>query len=134
MTIREKKEALHHYCAKTKCVGCKLNVGGWDVQFHEMTECLAIENALEKDLNRALKLIGYQVENTWDVENNPYWERITNIAIDQREKGLSEYGHGLEFDDADIMTRLDRIQEELIDALMYIEHLKDGIRKIKEVL
>ena len=61
-------------------------------------------------------------------EKNPYWGRITAIANRQREKGISEYGKGIECDNADIMTRLDRIEEELIDALMYLEHLRDGIR------
>lgn len=57
--------------------------------------------------------------------NNPLWERVNDIAEKQRKKGIEEYGRGLEEDAADISTRLDRIEEELIDALMYIEHLKE---------
>lgn len=63
--------------------------------------------------------------------NNPYWERITVLANRQRSKGLKEYGRGVEDDTADINVRLDRIEEELIDALMYLEHLRDGIKEVK---
>lgn len=57
--------------------------------------------------------------------NDPYWSRITEMAQKQRNKGLEEYGKGIEEDTADVLTRLTRIQEELIDSLYYIEHLKD---------
>lgn len=66
--------------------------------------------------------------------DNPYWDRITAVANRQRSKGLKEYGKGVEDDTADINVRLDRIEEELIDALMYLEHLRDGVNKIKEVV
>ena len=62
---------------------------------------------------------------------NPYWDRITALAERQREKGIKEYGRGVEDDTASINIRLDRIEEELIDALMYIEHLRDGITDIE---
>lgn len=61
--------------------------------------------------------------------SNPYWDRITAVANKQRDKGIAEYGRGIEDDTADINVRLNRIEEELIDALMYIEHLRDGINK-----
>lgn len=66
--------------------------------------------------------------------NNPYWDRITAIANRQRSKGIKEYGRGVEDDTADINVRLDRIAEELIDTLMYLEHLRDGLNRIKEVV
>jgi hypothetical protein len=69
-----------------------------------------------------------------DPVNNPYWDRITAIANRQRAKGVKEYGRGVEDDTADINVRLDRIEEELIDTLMYLEHLRDGINRIKEVV
>ena len=55
---------------------------------------------------------------------NPYWERITAIANRQREKGIAEYGQGLECNPADVVTRLTYLEEELIDALMYCEWIK----------
>ena len=73
-------------------------------------------------------------ENRANEPANPYWERITAIADRQRSKGLKEYGRGVEDDTADINVRLDRIEEELIDTLMYLEHLRDGVNQIKEVV
>ena len=61
---------------------------------------------------------------------NTYWKRISEKAEGQREKGLKEYGRGIENDTAGIETRLDRIEEELIDALMYIEHLRDWLKRV----
>ena len=58
---------------------------------------------------------------------NPYWERITATAERQREKGLREYGQGLEAHPADIVTRLNYLEEELIDALMYCEWIKEKL-------
>ena len=58
---------------------------------------------------------------------NPYWERITATAERQREKGICEYGQGLEANPADIVTRLNYLEEELIDALMYCEWIKEKL-------
>ena len=63
---------------------------------------------------------------------NPCWERITATAERQREKGSAEYGQGLECKHADIVTRLNYLEEELIDALMYIGWAKDYIDHIGE--
>ena len=59
---------------------------------------------------------------------NPLWDAVNEKAKKQRAKGMLEYGKGLEDDNADINTRLDRIEEELIDALMYIEHLREVVK------
>ena len=56
---------------------------------------------------------------------NPYWENIEAIAARQRQKGIDTYGQGLEENQADMVTRLTYLEEELIDALMYIEWAKD---------
>lgn len=61
--------------------------------------------------------------------NNPYWENVTKIANKQREKGISEYGQGLEANKAAVLDRINYIEEELVDALMYLEWLKDGLTK-----
>lgn len=58
---------------------------------------------------------------------NPYWERITATAERQREKGMAEYGQGLEENPADMVTRLTYLEEELIDALMYCEWIKEKL-------
>lgn len=62
--------------------------------------------------------------------NNPYWKNIQAIADRQRQKGIDTYGQGLEENPADMVTRLTYLEEELIDALMYIEWAKDYIAHI----
>ena len=64
--------------------------------------------------------------------NNPYWKNIQAIADRQRKKGIDTYGQGLEENPADMVTRLTYLEEELIDALMYIEWAKDYIAHIGE--
>lgn len=56
--------------------------------------------------------------------NNPYWEKICTLAEKQRAKGLRTYGKGLEDNPLSIEERLTYLEEELIDALMYIEHIR----------
>lgn len=56
---------------------------------------------------------------------NLYWQRISRMNVAQEEKGLAKYGQALE--DNVTLSRTQRIehaQEELIDALKYLEHLK----------
>ena len=62
--------------------------------------------------------------------NNPYWQNIQAIADRQRQKGIDTYGQGLEENPADMVTRLTYLEEELIDALMYIEWAKDYVAHI----
>ena len=62
--------------------------------------------------------------------NNPYWDNIQAIADAQRAKGIRTYGQGQEDNtELDIEATLTYLQEELIDALMYVEHVK---AKLKE--
>lgn len=58
-----------------------------------------------------------------------YWDRITAIYHHQREKGLKKYGLPLEANPANIDTRLRYIEEELVDALMYCEWVRDKLRE-----
>ena len=60
---------------------------------------------------------------------NPYWERITALADKQRAKGMSKYGQGLEVNPADILARINHLQEELIDGLMYCEWIKEWVQE-----
>lgn len=57
-------------------------------------------------------------------ESNPYWDRICALADKQRAKGMATYGQGLEDNPLAMEERLTYLQEELIDGLMYIEHIK----------
>ena len=58
---------------------------------------------------------------------NPYWERICEMADRQRAKGLETYGQGLEKNPAEMVKRIEHLQEELIDGLMYCEWIKEKI-------
>ena len=58
---------------------------------------------------------------------NPYWDRITELANKQREKGIKTYGQGIEDNKLPVEERIRYIEEELIDALMYLEWLKEGL-------
>lgn len=61
---------------------------------------------------------------------NPYWDRITEIADRQRAKGIATYGQGLEqFDAPNAVKRIEYIEEELIDALMYLEWAKEKLKE-----
>lgn len=60
--------------------------------------------------------------------DNPYWENICAIAERQRAKGIAAYGQGIEMNPADVVARIEHLQEELVDALMYCEWIKDAVR------
>lgn len=61
------------------------------------------------------------------IKDNPYWEKITRIAEKQRKKGLATYGMGIEDNPMSLLKRLDYLTEELIDALMYIQWIREAI-------
>lgn len=62
---------------------------------------------------------------------NPYWERVCEMADKQRAKGLETYGQGLEANPADMLKRIEHLQEELIDGLMYCEWIKDKLMEME---
>ena len=51
------------------------------------------------------------------------------MAERQRNKGLSVYGQGLEDNHADVIERINHLQEELIDGLMYCEWIKQWVQE-----
>lgn len=61
------------------------------------------------------------------IANNPYWDRVTEIANRQREKGINTYGQGIEENNMPILKRLTYLEEELVDSLMYLEWIKDNL-------
>lgn len=59
-------------------------------------------------------------------DNMKYWDRINTMQEKQVLKGFLKYGQLLEENKAmDKKERIVYLQEELIDALMYCEHLKE---------
>lgn len=54
-----------------------------------------------------------------------YWMRICDINAKQEAKGVAKYGQSLEANTTlSTEQRIEHAQEELIDALKYLEHLK----------
>lgn len=75
--------------------------------------CTCVESNVEKETAKKI--------------DNPYWERVCTLADRQRNKGIETYGQGIENNILPVLERLTYIEEELIDALMYIEWVKDGL-------
>jgi hypothetical protein len=62
---------------------------------------------------------------------NPYWERICKLSDRQRQKGIDTYGRGLEKNQAAMIKRIEHLEEELIDGLMYCEWIKDRLYELE---
>ena len=57
-----------------------------------------------------------------------YWDNITEIYRKQSEKRLKEYGMTLEENtDIPVADRITILEEELVDALVYLEHLRSKV-------
>ncbi len=117
MTIVQMHDAVQHYCTNEYCSSCKIK----DL-------CHSVHGEFHK--NNAVCVAAYQLLTAnMEVSENPYWERITEMSNRQREKGIKTYGQGLEmFTTPDAIKRIEYIQEELIDGLMYLEWLKEILK------
>lgn len=111
-TPEEIIRALKHCATGTSCTGCPYHPG---------------ENCTVR--TDALNLILSMLEQGKIVPESPkplkYWNLISAINERQEAKGRGKYGQDLE--DNDTMPtdqRIEHIQEELIDALKYLEHFK----------
>ena len=62
-----------------------------------------------------------------------YWQNICEMQKRQTEKGIRTYGQTLEQNTSlDEVKRLEYLEEELIDALMYIEHIKAHLPEMED--
>ena len=109
----------------------------------EKVKCLRCEGSgsvpLNNDTNRRFKKCpecsgeGKILRDIKDIEREElfllgrktYWDRISALNERQEEKGRAKYGQDLE-ENVTMPTdqRIEHIQEELIDALKYLEHFK----------
>ena len=87
---------------------------------------LSEEETYGKMLERNSKKV---IDCSSKYDNNPYWKNICKIADKQRQKGIETYGQGVEDNHWDIQKRLQYLEEELVDALMYLEWCKDYLSK-----
>ncbi len=73
MSVEEKRKLLIEYCRRCSCDSCKLTAGGWERELLPR-KCLDIGRSLDKDLDRALKLIygEFNNESSNDPVNRPF--------------------------------------------------------------
>ena len=115
MEIKSMTKIINEYCRDFEgCVGCGIRM---------LCDPIRGDFLRHEDVCRkACAIIG---------NNNPYWERINAIAAQQRSKGINKYGVGLESNPAAILERINHLQEELIDGLMYCEWIKDHLKELE---
>ena len=117
MTIEEKRRALMRYCGESgSCEDCKAVTDGYGRCWTGSDEHM---------------LANYDRVFSSLSDENPYWERICELANRQRSKGISKYGKGLEDNPAAMSARITHLQEELIDGLMYCEWIKDKLMELE---
>lgn len=61
-------------------------------------------------------------------------KQVIEKYLDRAEAGLHKYGTTLERKDLTTDEWLNHLQEELMDATLYIERLKQELWKVKDVL
>ena len=58
-----------------------------------------------------------------------YWDRVCALNLKQETKGMGKYGQTLEQNTTlTIDQRIEHLEEEMIDALKYAEHLREALR------
>lgn len=119
MTVEEKNKIIHDYCYGKACNDeCKIR----DI-------CKSVKGDFlnNKDIcDKALAIINPKPD---------YWSNICEMQKRQTEKGIKTYGQSLEDNTSmTIFDRLDYLEEELIDGLMYIEHIKAKLYQFKELV
>ena len=60
---------------------------------------------------------------------DPILIRVLAKYYERSEKGIEKYGRTLDRDDLNFLDWLNHLQEELMDATLYIEKLKDEANK-----
>ena len=120
MTLEEKQKQIEehhreHLKKREGCFGCPL------FEIDRSEACFEDMDFVERNH----KILFGDIPTT---VGNPYWERICKLSDKQRAKGMETYGQGLESNPMGIAERLTYLEEELIDSLMYIEHIKEWIK------
>jgi len=130
MSDEEKRALLKYYCGTTVCSECPLNGVKWDNPSLS-EDCLSFSRASEIELDRALTLF----RERYPRSEPDYWSNICEMQKKQTEKGVKTYGQTLEDNTGmTIIERLEYLEEELIDSLMYIEHIKSRVEEITTLL
>jgi len=63
---------------------------------------------------------------------DPVVKSVVNKFVNRSDVGFAKYGKTLRDDDSDIFTWLNHLQEELMDATLYLQRLKEEITNLQE--
>ena len=63
---------------------------------------------------------------------DPVVQCVVNKFVDRSDVGYAKYGKTLRDDQSDIFTWLNHLQEELMDATLYLQRLKEEISTLRE--
>lgn len=65
---------------------------------------------------------------------DPVVENVVDKFVSRSDVGFAKYGKTLRDDKSDMHTWLNHFQEELMDAVLYVQRLKEEVTSIKEEL
>jgi hypothetical protein len=63
---------------------------------------------------------------------DPVVKSVVNKFVDRSDVGYAKYGKTLRDDTSDIFVWLNHLQEELMDATLYLQRLKEEISSLRE--
>jgi NTP pyrophosphatase (non-canonical NTP hydrolase) len=63
---------------------------------------------------------------------DPVVQSVVNKFVDRSDVGFAKYGKTLRDDSSDIFAWLNHLQEELMDATLYLQRLKEEITNLRE--
>jgi len=63
---------------------------------------------------------------------DPVVQCVVNKFVDRSDVGFEKYGKTLRDDKSDVFAWLNHVQEELMDATLYIQRLKEEITNLRE--
>lgn len=63
---------------------------------------------------------------------DPVVQSVVNKFVDRSDVGFAKYGKTLRDDQSDIFAWLNHLQEELMDATLYLQRLKEEISALRE--
>jgi hypothetical protein len=63
---------------------------------------------------------------------DPVVQSVVNKFVDRSDVGFAKYGKTLRDDNSDVFAWLNHLQEELMDATLYLQRLKEEITNLRE--
>jgi hypothetical protein len=63
---------------------------------------------------------------------DPVVQSVVNKFVDRSDVGFAKYGKTMRDDESDVFIWLNHLQEELMDATLYLQRLKEEITTLRE--